>query len=240
MTRTSAHPTTGTDALTAKPAPSPAVTLPKRDARHIVPPKSMNMAVRHVPPSTPRLRADARTRPPPRNRRAIFSGRNAGARAAASPGKASLDAFVAVTSAEAVSLVGRAALALGNAVVDGIEGTADFVQHAAKQADRIAHKAASPTPGGRGVRGALAVLSPSGGIRRGSGAFNSDTGSPLRRTTSGHGHEKRVLGLGKDRSPLKKTGVGGGFRSPAKAARAPRKSSRRDAISARDASNSRR
>ena len=41
---------------------------------------------------------------------------------------------MAATSAEAVSLVGRAALALGNAVVDGIEGTADFVQHAAKQA----------------------------------------------------------------------------------------------------------
>ena len=151
----------------------------------------------------------------------FVSERNANTREPlASPGKASLDAFVAATSAEAVSLVGRAALALGNAVVDGIEGTADFVQHAAKQADRIAHKAASPTPGGRGVRGALAVLSPSGGIRRGSGAFNSDTGSPLRRTTSGHGHEKRVLGLGKDRSPLKKTGVGGGFRSPAKAARA--------------------
>ena len=73
---------------------------------------------------------------------------NAG-NAAASPGKASLDAFVAATGAEAVSLVGRAALALGNAVVDGIEGTADFVQHAAKQADRIASKAASPTPGAR-------------------------------------------------------------------------------------------
>ena len=136
--------------------------------------------------------------------------RNAG-NAAASPGKASLDAFVAATGAEAVSLVGRAALALGNAVVDGIEGTADFVQHAAKQADRIASKAASPTPGGRGA------------IRRGSEGFpEGNAASPVRRT-SGRGHDARVLGLGRTRSPLKKTGVGGGFRSPAKAAaRKPR------------------
>ena len=146
--------------------------------------------------------------------------RNAGI-AAASPGKASLDAFVAATSAEAVSLVGRAALALGNAVVDGIEGTADFVQHAAKQADRIASKAASPTPGGRGA------------IRRGSEGFpEGNAASPVRRT-SGRGHDARVLGLGKTRSPLKRTGVGGGFRSPAKtAARKPRCS---EAVPAGDA-----
>ena len=133
-------------------------------------------------------------------------------RRAASPGKASLDAFVAATSAEAVSLVGRAALAIGNAVVDGIEGTADFVHHAAKQADRIANKAASPTPGGRGggLRGALAVLSPSGGTRR-----SGSVASPVKQTL---GANKRVLGLGATGrvSPLKKTGVGGGFRSPAK------------------------
>ena len=131
---------------------------------------------------------------------------------AASPGKASLDAFVAATSAEAVSLVGRAALAIGNAVVDGIEGTADFVHHAAKQADRIANKAASPTPGGRGggLRGALAVLSPSGGNRR-----SGSVASPVKQTVVA---KTRVLGLGATGlvSPLKKTGVGGGFRSPAK------------------------
>jgi len=138
---------------------------------------------------------------------------------AASPGKASLDAFVAATSAEAVSLVGRAALAIGNAVVDGIEGTADFVHHAAKQADRIANKAASPTPGGRGggLRGALAVLSPSGGNRR-----SGSVAPPVKQTVVA---KTRVLGLGATGlvSPLKKTGVGGGFRSPAKAAaRKPR------------------
>ena len=156
----------------------------------------------------------------------FVSERNANTREPlASPGKASLDAFVAATSAEAVSLVGRAALALGNAVVDGIEGTADFVQHAAKRADRIANKAASPTPGGRGVRDALGVLAPSGGTRRGSGAFPSDTGSPAKRTARGRGRDARVLGLGKDRSPLEKIGVGGGFRSPAKAARAAATSS---------------
>ena len=131
---------------------------------------------------------------------------------AASPGKASLDAFVAATSAEAVSLVGRAALAIGNAVVDGIEGTADFVHHAAKQADRIANKAASPTPGGRGggLRGALAVLSPSGGNRR-----SGSVAPPVKQTVVA---KTRVLGLGATGlvSPLKKTGVGGGFRSPAK------------------------
>ena len=156
----------------------------------------------------------------------FVSERNANTREPlASPGKASLDAFVAATSAEAVSLVGRAALALGNAVVDGIEGTADFVQHAAKRADRIANKAASPTPGGRGVRDALGVLAPSGGTRRGSGAFPSDTGSPAKRTARSRGRDARVLGLGKDRSPLEKIGVGGGFRSPAKAARAAATSS---------------
>jgi hypothetical protein len=132
---------------------------------------------------------------------------------AASPGKASLDAFVAATSAEAVSLVGRAALAIGNAVVDGIEGTADFVHHAAKQADRIANKAASPTPGGRGggLRGALAVLSPSGGNRR-----SGSVAPPVKQTE--YRAKTRVLGLGATGlvSPLKKTGVGGGFRSPAK------------------------
>ena len=62
MTRTSARPTTGTGALTAKSTPSPAVTLPKRDARHLAPPKTMNMAVRHVPPPTPRLRVVTPTR----------------------------------------------------------------------------------------------------------------------------------------------------------------------------------
>ena len=133
---------------------------------------------------------------------------------AASPGKASLDAFVAATSAEAVSLVGRAALAIGNAVVDGIEGTADFVHHAAKQADRIANKAASPTPGGRGggLRSALIGLSPSGGNRR-----SGSVASPVKQT--GVNAKTRVLGrIGATGrvSPLKKTGVGGGFRSPAK------------------------
>ena len=133
---------------------------------------------------------------------------------AASPGKASLDAFVAATSAEAVSLVGRAALAIGNAVVDGIEGTADFVHHAAKQADRIANKAASPTPGGvgGGLRSALIGLSPSGGNRR-----SGSVASPVKQT--GVNAKTRVLGrIGATGrvSPLKKTGVGGGFRSPAK------------------------
>ena len=49
MTRTSARPNhrdRGTDRATSL---SPAVTLPKRDARHLPPPKTMNMAVRHVP-----------------------------------------------------------------------------------------------------------------------------------------------------------------------------------------------
>ena len=53
MTRTSARPPTGTGALTAKPSLPPAVTLPKRDARHLAPPKTMNMAVRHAPSPTP-------------------------------------------------------------------------------------------------------------------------------------------------------------------------------------------
>ena len=53
MTRTSARPPTGTGALTAKPSLLPAVTLPKRDARHLAPPKTMNMAVRHAPSPTP-------------------------------------------------------------------------------------------------------------------------------------------------------------------------------------------
>ena len=53
MTRTSARPPTGTGALTAKPSLFPAVTLPKRDARHLAPPKTMNMAVRHAPSPTP-------------------------------------------------------------------------------------------------------------------------------------------------------------------------------------------
>ena len=35
-------------------------------------------------------------------------------------------------------MVGRAAMFLGNAVVDGIEGTAELVQNAAKKADKIA------------------------------------------------------------------------------------------------------
>jgi hypothetical protein len=59
---------------------------------------------------------------------------------------ASLDQFVEATSAEAVSFVGRAALALGAVVVDSIEGTADFVQNAASAADRIANRVStSPT-----------------------------------------------------------------------------------------------
>lgn len=76
---------------------------------------------------------------------------------------ASLDQFVEATSAEAVSFVGRAALALGAVVVDSIEGTADFVQNAASAADRIANRVStSPTELNR--RGAfgkvLANLSP--------------------------------------------------------------------------------
>ena len=62
MTRTSARPNhrdRGTDRATSL---SPAVTLPKRDARHLPPPKTMNMAVRHVPPPTPRLRVVTPTR----------------------------------------------------------------------------------------------------------------------------------------------------------------------------------
>ena len=64
MTRTSARPPTGTGALTAKPSLFPAVTLPKRDARHLAPPKTMNMAVRHAPSPTPLSghRVIARTR----------------------------------------------------------------------------------------------------------------------------------------------------------------------------------
>ena len=63
-TRTSARPPTGTGALTAKPSLFPAVTLPKRDARHLAPPKTMNMAVRHAPSPTPLSghRVIARTR----------------------------------------------------------------------------------------------------------------------------------------------------------------------------------
>ena len=53
MTRTSARPPTGNGELTAKPSLPPAVTLPKRDARHLAPPKTMNMAVRHAPSPTP-------------------------------------------------------------------------------------------------------------------------------------------------------------------------------------------
>lgn len=86
---------------------------------------------------------------------------------------ASLDAFVTATSAEAVSLVGRSFLALGNAVVDGIEGTADFVHNAAKQADRIANRVSNSPSGGRNGQGGgfskvLSNLSPTGGRSRGS------------------------------------------------------------------------
>ena len=62
------------------------------------------------------------------------------------PSKATVEHFVAATSFEAVSMVGRAAMFLGNAVVDGIEGTAELVQNAAKKADRIAMNVARCVP----------------------------------------------------------------------------------------------
>ena len=60
------------------------------------------------------------------------------AQSGGTPSKATVEQFVAATSLEAVSMVGRAAMFLGNAVVDGIEGTAELVQNAAKKADKIA------------------------------------------------------------------------------------------------------
>ena len=161
--------------------------------------------------------------------------RNAG-NAAASPGKASLDAFVAATGAEAVSLVGRAALALGNAVVDGIEGTADFVQHAAKQADRIASKAASPTPGGAARSGAAPKVSLKGTPRprRGERAVavttrgSSGWGKPARRSRkpgSGAGSARRPRRRPENRRPRRRPPATPATSGGGRRARPPRTSS---------------
>jgi hypothetical protein len=188
-------------AATSDRSPAPRVpietaNLPKRNAQHLAPPKTMDMKVRHPPtpdPDAANGTANSETPPsrdpthpidPPRPSRtqdwddwgvsSAFSAIGdvvstftsdppskspgvvrfprapaAGAAPAPSggtPSKATVEHFVAATSFEAVSMVGRAAMFLGNAVVDGIEGTAELVQNAAKKADRIAMNVARCVP----------------------------------------------------------------------------------------------
>lgn len=174
---TEAYPTTPDKA----PGPAAALTLPKRDARHLAPPQTMDMAEWDVWGMQSALdtmlggfgtenggtkETVGRQSLPVRGTSATQTRQSQNAKFASrskSDAPASLDQFVEATSAEAVSFVGRAALALGAVVVDSIEGTADFVQNAASAADRIANRVStSPTELNR--RGAfgkvLANLSP--------------------------------------------------------------------------------